>query len=237
MFIVTMVKSLLSIPRRDFLKTGIGGIIGISLPNVVVGEDKGEEPDYFPLHVGDWWRYNVQRGQPPYQCTISVSGTEEIDGKEYTLFKRKNLPSWESQTSTRRLRKVGNKVYEYIEERDPKEKLVYNFDAQVEEEWQTHYNCLMYIVKKDNIVTVPAGTFEDCIRMALSCLSIYGADSLWFAPNVGFIKKQNPGYIKGYRPPEYSVGPPTETLESAVINGVHIGIPSEVDEESWKIYK
>ncbi len=139
----------------------------------------GMADTYYPLDIGNKWVYVFTAGQQPVRQTIEVVGTKEIEGIEYshvvTTYDER------SDRGERLLRSEGSQVYEY----NSVDKFEYMFiDFERTEEDTSNFLLGFVEDPTGQPVTVPAGMFPDCIRVAFP-----GVDSqiLNMAPGVGLI--------------------------------------------------
>lgn len=91
-----------------------------------------------------------------------------------------------------------------------------NFNGSVGDEWKVtighcNKNVSVTLAEKNQIVTVPAGTFNNCILLKLttSCADA-GVEAIWFAKNIGVVK-----WIS-----QSIAGPRDHELKKATVGGV-----------------
>lgn len=138
---------------------------------------------YFPLHLGDEWRYTEYSSNTfPDTLTVKVTGVVYFDNKKYFdlsnswAHKKYLLPNYPIYYRTE-----GNKVYMYAEYKD---QLLIDFDRTTPDSVNKN---LRYVQEQGKTVTVPAGTFADCVG-TLAYSSAYDAvPHENYAPNVGKI--------------------------------------------------
>jgi hypothetical protein len=152
------------------------------------------ENTYFPLHVGNEWKYVVTSPlalEQPLQVTVDASWVQPTNGNIYFRIRNYNGDfHWLRQTSTSR-------IYEY------QDRQWYRLGAGPGFPWQmtvdtsgTHGGlpcsdgAQLEVVSRGERVTVPAGTFTSVIhiRFRTQCRDA-GVTDEWFARGVGLIKR------------------------------------------------
>ena len=119
--------------------------------------DSDKESPYFPLTVGNTWVFS----DPWSDCTYTetITGTKKINGIKYYVF--------ETSKGIKYLRNDGrNQIIRYLEN-DKVEIILYKLEAKEGTEWSlpesSHPGLINKLIKRDKTVTVPAGTFENCL--------------------------------------------------------------------------
>jgi hypothetical protein len=162
--------------------------------------------NYFPLIAGNYWLYRAK-----VEIGNDNGGTDKIDkprrvqvisakGDEKSrTVQLKNDDYNGSNLITYSIR--GGKVYQFDEFDDlgaekldklPDDKLRYEFPLGVNQRWREPENATAskglycYIVEGQEEITVPAGTFHDCYRIAFRTIADESIE--WFFPNVGIVK-------------------------------------------------
>ena len=145
------------------------------------------QPDYLPLVVGAKWYYETTHS--------NLTMTEEIlelDSEGYYKVKAINLFPGEIYTYFKKNENSGVKIFS-IE----KDFILYELKKPYIEAstwgYETSYYTLVCTIVDDNVTeTVPAGTFENCIKVAYSYEDTTGTflstEYYSYAPNVGLIK-------------------------------------------------
>jgi hypothetical protein len=168
--------------------------------------------DYFPLQVGNWWRYD----SIPEQV---ITNTEMIGDTTYFVFSEYDFGS-------RKFREDSES--QIIEYKDGEERVWYKFSALEGESWTISSfddgdfieDCAVTLMNRNETVSVPAGTFENCVKFNFACPVIDGGlDSEWFAPGVGCVKRSM----------DTIAGPIAYELQTAYVNGIHYPLDSDND--------
>ncbi len=191
-------------------------------------EGAGDVGEYFPAEVGNVWKYQVtQTGSSPYTDTIQITGTKNIGGVETLVFLESNsLNSGNPQEyyyvktagslifygSADSSDKITPQIVPYDTLRFPLRlgstfqqihKTGLNFGQDVDGDGAPDLFSVdtAVAVKGIESVTVPAGTFANCIRVEVTLtmtvtLSSNGRstsqsslDTTWYAPSVGEVKE------------------------------------------------
>jgi len=169
-------------------------------------EPENVPENYFPLSAGSYWLYRAK-----VEVGNDKGGTDKINrprrvevisangGEKRGIIHLRNEDYNGSNLITYAVR--GGKVYEFDEfdnvgaekQNDlPDGKLRYVFPLSVNRKWREPENAAAnkglycYIVEGLEEVTVPAGTFHDCYRIAFRTIADESIE--WFFPNVGVVK-------------------------------------------------
>ncbi len=170
----------------------------LTVPQDAVGErallmPTAGNPDYFPLQPGNRWEYNGH--------TTTVTGRVTApDGRHYFALDG----YWQSVDPNRLVR--TNRMHGVVEfnSDSPNPNLWYRLNAPVGTSWtimsERPVPCLdgatLTIGSRTEVVTVPAGTFKDVVRIDIGNRCIDGGIIIeWFAPGVGLIKRANQSLI------------------------------------------
>ena len=172
--------------RREFLKKSLEGIIIGSIPFINRCEKNPVkstlQTDYFPLKVGNSWTYTNNMEQ-------TIKNTERINDTTYFVFSMYDYVS-------RKFEKDSNS--QIIEYKNGQKRVWYKFSALEGESWiiqesmdsDLMNNCVVTLISKNERISVPAGTFENCLKFNFSCpVMDAGLISEWFAPGIGCIKR------------------------------------------------
>lgn len=144
---------------------------------------------YFPLHVGDQWRYAESMGTTVSDTLIvTVDQIVEFNGKKYyTVWSNWALKKTAIVSIPYYLRTEGSRVYSYFNE---SEELYADFDRTTPDSINKNSR---YVTEKGVNVTVPAGMFSGCVATA-AYSSMYDAMPFEkYAPNVGMIAREARG--------------------------------------------
>lgn len=143
----------------------------------------------FPQNVGDQHTYRkTSLGGQVFEWTDIILQNE---GRRF-----QHSDYWGDGRTRWLLAKKAEKVFEFD---NGKKLLWYKFGASEKEEWTIQVmgetpvcvnQSVLRVVGRDEIVSVPAGTFEHCLHLSFEpkC-SDAGALQQWFAPNVGLVKQ------------------------------------------------
>lgn len=148
------------------------------------------EPNYFPQQVGDEREYRKTRTA----IGSEVQWTDRILASDGRFFQHSNywgdgISRWLRVTSTSKV----------VEQTNRKPILWYKLGASEEREWTIDLNsggpscvdgALVKIVSTKETVIVPAGTFQNCLKLEFhSNCSDAGLINQWFAPEIGLVKQ------------------------------------------------
>jgi hypothetical protein len=148
------------------------------------GQFRGNDSSYFPIRVGNEWRYVSQSSSD----TERISDTARIHGQLYYALSIGGLSrDW--------LRKSNDSVYVLEDTTDSTESLLYNFGANVGDSWElpSQYSCTygvkIKLTSKTDTVITPAGTFTNCYVFGHQpgCMD-GGMNGSWFAKGVGEVR-------------------------------------------------
>ncbi len=168
---------------------------------------------YFPLNTGDTWSYNDRSegltGMQVYQIK-TVMGPETVNGVNVirvndvrTIDSHGGYEYWISDNE-------GIKFYgengDFI---NPPWVHINKYTCLGDGISYPQHNVYTKIVAVED-VTVPAGTFKDCLKMKIDDEG--SVTYRWFAKNVGYVKKIIPSTGEGDR-----------ELVEATVNGIHYG--------------
>lgn len=165
-------------------------------------------PNYFPLHIGDVWRYYYQEALPDTVVgqTVTVSDTTRIDGKLYFRYV-------DSQGLAELYRSEVERVYRRIDDR---EILWFDFTLAAGDTYRVSSGAWkpnVVILSKNDVVPTRAGTFTQCYHLLFDDpQAVDDAEEYWFAPGVGIVKMLWPHAIR-------------PLLHSATVNGRHYPEP------------
>jgi hypothetical protein len=165
-------------------------------------------PDYFPLHIGNVWRYYYQEALPDTVVgqTFTVSDTTRLDGKLYFRY-------LDSQDLTVLYRAEIGRVHRWVEDR---EIIWFDFTLAAGDTYRVSSGAWkpnVVILSKNEVVPTRAGTFAQCYHLLFDDpQAVDDAEEYWFAPDVGIVKMLWPHAIR-------------PLLHSATINGRHYPEP------------
>lgn len=180
--------------------------------------------NYYPLETGYTWLYQFSASGTldtvTGERTIENLPRRKLDTKEVTPQKVEVKRDGAGQPSFVFLTEDETGVYEVARQRaDDIDPTVYKkpvcrirYPAEVGTEWkapvkitllelvESEVQATFSVEKRDEVVTVPAGTFENCLRvkavaetrenlgLAFGTASIQVEHHLWYAPHVGLVK-------------------------------------------------
>ena len=192
--------------KKGFLCIGlaffIGAFIGCKKDNPTETEIEYTIENYWPLAVGNKW-VTVDTSWNGVDTTTSIDSgyvaeSYEWNGKTVWCMKGSGSDSW--------CVVYNNEIRVYQE--PPNDTLLYNTilkePLEVGQKWAfiafEGNTAWAEIESKTASLTVPAGTFKDCLK-----ISVYAADSLgfpsfkwWSAPNIGCIRDYRDNQDSGY---------------------------------------
>ena len=144
--------------------------------------------EYFPLDTGSTWTYERRTdGGAPNDHTVSVIGTETVNDKTYTVMSSGYSDYFNA------FRIENNTVYTHAENED-KEYLKFGVDRG--SKWaitSIRGKILSATFIDTETVSVPAGTYEDCLHFELNLPlgeTSYEKTDLWYARNVGLVRAE-----------------------------------------------
>lgn len=177
---------------------------------------------YHPNNKGRTWQYSVftkhKSNSNQGQFSIKSLGTRKINGKETTAFQLNNgTLIFIAEDS----KGVYRYAYQTTRDIDPvidiNSEIMFKYPLKIGTSWndqntptllkdiffyykEIEINCEATILTKDAIVTVPKGTFENCLKIKYygsrdvknrhtGLLDTYIIEAYeWYAPNVGLVK-------------------------------------------------
>lgn len=194
----------------------------------VAGCSRSAAPEYFPLGHGDRWTYAVTEtnalGTVERPMTIEDAGPADFEGQRH--WRRRTSEGseyWLRAEGPDLLRVATRTAVEFVPRADPVSLKIMPIKPAVGDRWSiatvpyileraipfrerfTHDESLrielqMHVASLDETVTVPAGTFEHCLRIdGEAVLNILadariGASEVpvtqqeWYAPGIGLVK-------------------------------------------------
>lgn len=208
-----------------------------------IGVSNAEAQDYFPLEVGNQWVYTPSYGDGDRIDTIV--GTEVVNGTFTYIWKREESAP-DNYHEKRWMAKDGFdlKVYKFWGNMgaDPavlmtppwtQDKL----NPVVGDTWlyegdfgDIHLKATSYVESINDTVTVPAGTFNNCIRVrdlfeiTQDGVTEYEYEKHWLAPDVGPIIYRD--YTDNWESVDFS----QELVSFSNIGPIHIDINTNQDE-------
>lgn len=153
--------------------------------------------DYLPLQVGNSWVYAVNAAGAERRETIEAA--VRIDGNTYFRFS-----SYAGRAGSLLRLDAQNRMWERIDDRDV---LLYDFGAQAGATW-SYPGGTVVLVGREETVTVPAGTFRNCVQFHYTVAGKEGDWDEWLAPGVGPVKRHLFSYaIVEYELESYRTAP------------------------------
>ena len=143
----------------------------------------GKSNKYFPVGEGDSWTYkSVQKN---FTWAIEIVGTQTINEKEYSIFRRSFENSAYSDSSFYRVDEDGKVFINYFE----KDFLLIDFNLGKGAEWQSYGAFKAGIPNTDEVVLSPAGNFTSCIEVLFDMPATEGPERVCkYAPGVGLVE-------------------------------------------------
>ena len=174
-----------------------------------VWDMRANAADYFPLAVGNCWVYRPSYGNSGDRID-SIIGSETVNGVRTYIWNRKEAPD-DNYDEKRWIAKdaSGLKVYKIWGNEGPISQAVtldppwvmLKFEPKKDDTWifemdvdNVHFKVTYSIEAIDDVITVPAGSFNNCIRLrqldetTIDGTTEYGYYRYWYAPNVGPIR-------------------------------------------------
>jgi hypothetical protein len=174
-------------------------------------ESTPDVAQYFPLDQGRWWAYVEPRSQDTF--TLEVDGTKEICGKKCVRVVGSDGTEFYFTGGEKGLLKT-RAVYPdgYVVDFCPPlelspaqaypgaEACVKPFEGDIKKGRGVSKGWYLFVVEEVAKLKVPAGTFENCLRMTLLSHSyadprsagVLQREIVWYAPNVGIVKWLRP---------------------------------------------
>ncbi len=193
--------------KRFLLATGIACL------SIIVGACSKAPTTYYPLGEGRTWKYqmsgqNGSGGQYAGTLTVTNLAARELQGKKVTPQKVETQVLGQSQFSFGYEAEDENGIYTFAEQgsNDVEPKLkdapVYSLKKplRVGNSWDTtsvleggrSVPGKARVESVDEVVDVPAGTFEGCVkvRVVTTVDEAKGRDGgyTWYAPSIGMVK-------------------------------------------------
>jgi hypothetical protein len=163
--------------------------------------------DYFPLSVGNMWIYYPSFGTKGNRVD-TVIGQETINGIQTYIWNRQEAPD-DNYNEKRWLAKdsVGVEMYRIWSNQGPDPavtlnpaRTIINLNPTVGNTWSnegdfgtTHYKETRYIEAINDTISVPSGSFSNCIRIRVleeitsNSITSFQYYKHWYAPNVGLV--------------------------------------------------
>lgn len=204
----------------------LGAALGLLL--CAAGCSRTAAPDYFPLGKGDRWTYAVTETNPlgtvERPMTIEDAGTADFEGLRHWRRRTSEGSEYWLRTEGPDLLRVATRTaVEFVPRADPISLKIMPIKPAVNDRWAiatvpyileravpfrerfTHDESLrielqMHVASLDETVTVPAGTFEHCLRIdgettlniladaRLGASEVPVTQSEWYAPGIGLVK-------------------------------------------------
>jgi hypothetical protein len=183
----------------------IAGSIMLFLLLTLLGALNAESADYFPLSVGNRWVYSPSFGDKGDRVD-SIIGSETINDILTFIWNRQEAPDdnynekrWIFKDSSYvKVCKIwGNEGIDPAIMLNPP-LIIIALEPKVGDTWKwevdigsTHFKATFYVESVSDSLTVPAGTFRNCVKLRqldeATENSITDTDyrRIWFAPNVG----------------------------------------------------
>ena len=173
----------LSVIIPYMFNTQYGGVIQV--PDIFATDFTLYQPDsFFPLDNGSAWTYSAT---DIGEIAITIDGTEPADGRTYSRFK----PSGPGGMTL--LRIDGEEVHAWDGDEDI---VMLRFGVVPGTEWDSGTDSAGYkrmgVLHGLEDVTVPAGTFTDCLYFELRLnygKTTYEAYEMWFAEDAGLVRQ------------------------------------------------
>jgi hypothetical protein len=134
---------------------------------------------YLPIKVGNWWKY-IDPDYPEDEGTILITGTTQLkDGKSVLVAEADDDRGYLSQ--------AANDMILFHEALDDLQgELAYRPPLEVGATWQSSSASVKVSAKE--VVSTPAGIFQDCYRLDVRVVDEDNYYSVWLAKNVGPVK-------------------------------------------------
>lgn len=148
--------------------------------------ESSQSTEYFPLHIGDTWKYAVVGMVWNDTLTVTIKGTKTFNGKTYFEVS-KSFEIRDVKPFVEYYRTENDKVYTYENNSDNLSIDFVNKDTTVG-----------YVQSTNDNVTTKVGIFNKVKTVAWRASAVDGAPYNAYAPNIGLISS----YIEG---PSYEI--------------------------------
>ena len=156
--------------------------------NAFSAADSDTVVNYFPLSIGNWWRYqDVYVAEPYFTDTTFVFDTLSINNiLYYTVGTNPLYPNHFRYDS------IGNV---YISLNDSTEQIRYKFDLMEGDTFMYVHpiwpeTTVVTVISTTDTLWTNAGFFSECIQLYVDILGSWDEEfSIWFAPDVGIVRK------------------------------------------------
>jgi len=157
---------------------------------------KGNCPDYFPLHSGSKWVVGDsdtkgKNARIEVSCSELPSGPSRFRSESGQIIKSYFAGRKKTQSTKLVYKKKNGELLEYAKESDSYGKLIMKWPLDPGTKWRTKKNKRLFnynIVKNDANVKVKAGRFKNCILVQSSVSGVPGVfTNEYYAPGVGLI--------------------------------------------------
>ena len=161
---------------------------------VIAGETKSD--DYFPMKVGNWWKYSVPRLDG--ELIVKITGEEKVGKYKCFLVEFYQNGKLTSQAYyTRKGNKIlivgGKDTKTRVPKKYKKPHVYLEYPLSVGKSWKikdTPMRGNITVVKKvekQEKIKVPAGEF-DCLFVTEKPADIHGSNEVWYAKGVGAVR-------------------------------------------------
>jgi hypothetical protein len=143
--------------------------------------------ELYPLGPGMRWTYRVEKDGATTESTVAaergpVRGTYRV------------RPSSGGDGAV--VAVEGDRVYSVVAlPRGELRTLILDFSLEPGSSWEIPCDGTIVLESRSDVVSVPAGTFEGCVRVrtVIGCLGFVGPVVTWYAPGVGRVRSEQEG--------------------------------------------
>lgn len=200
----------------------------LAITVALAGCGRGDAPKYFPLDRGDHWDYRITEVNPLAKIerdfSIDDAGPRKRDGQRYHRRRTSDGTEYWLQSDGKTLRRAGlRSAVEYQPRMDaaalevmplapatgdvwsvPTQPFILErslpFRERFSRDESLRFELSMRVASLDESVTVPAGTFEHCLKVEgtghfyiladarLGASEVPVTQTEWYAPDVGLVK-------------------------------------------------
>jgi len=159
-------------------------------------DKKGNEPNYYPLQVGNEWKYRVEVGGSSAQAVSRITKMESFEGKDPLA--RLEAKVNENIVATEHLSVTDQGIFRYRnngQEITPPIKLL-KYPARSGDKWEGDISVgkekgKYFCETKEDSVEVAAGKFAKAMKVTVTLESKMQKviTSYWFVKDIGFVKQ------------------------------------------------
>jgi hypothetical protein len=190
--------------RREFLRIAVV-TTAFSLAALAGWCVRAEEPDYFPLAVGNRWDYRATYrlatgNQLTAEASLVIEGVETIRGQEYFVAVGKVSGVLRDPTTTKYYRRGPQGILEVAKQENGPEMVLLPAPLRNGAQWETEMPDELFFGKVTSRQTATLGwkvpcegrTFTQCVKISSNVETRLGQvqHDQWLAPDVGIVRQR-----------------------------------------------